>query len=305
MRNAECGMRNEQQAEPGISNSKFRFPNAALAETIGLIAGQGSLPLMVARGIRRAGYRLVVVALKDQADPALADLADRFAWAGITRLGRWIRLLRRGGASRAVLIGRVSKRRMFAPLRLVRYFPDWRAVRLYFWRLRHDRRNEALLRGVADELASEGIHLEDSTKFCAEALATAGPMTRRAPSPGEQADIAFGWPLVRRLAELDIGQSIAVREREVIAVEAIEGTDRMIERAAGLCPTGGWVLLKAAKAHQDMRFDVPTIGPRTIENLRAAGGRAIALAAGKVLLADREETLALADKLGIAVAGVE
>jgi UDP-2,3-diacylglucosamine hydrolase len=287
-------------------NSEFQIPNSELnPEPIGLIAGQGSLPLAVARGIKRAGHRLIVVGLTDQADPALADLADRFDWAGITRLGRWIRLLRRGGAKRAIMIGRVSKRRMFTPLRLLRYFPDWRALRLYFWRLRHDRRNEALLRGLADELAGEGIHLEDSTNFCPEALATAGAMTTHQPTAGEQADIAFGLPLVRRLAELDIGQSLAVREREVIAVEAIEGTDRMIARAGECCRAGGWVLLKVAKRHQDMRFDVPTIGPKTIEAVKAVGGRAIALQAGKVLIADREQTLALADKLGIAVVGVE
>ncbi|MDD4891337.1 MAG: UDP-2,3-diacylglucosamine diphosphatase LpxI [Phycisphaerae bacterium] len=274
-------------------------------EPIGLIAGQGSLPLAVARGIKAAGHPLVVVALRDQADAGLAELADSFAWAGITRLSKWIRVLRRGGASRAVMIGRVSKRRMFAPLRVLRYWPDWRAVRLFFFRLRHDRRNEAVLRGLADELACGGIHLIDSTQFCREALASPGPMTRRPPTPAEQADIEFARPLLARIAELDIGQSIAVRDREVIAVEAVEGTDRMIERAGALCPSGGWVMLKIAKAHQDMRFDVPTIGPRTIERLHAAGGKVAALQADKVLIAEREETLALAEKLGIAIVGVE
>lgn len=274
-------------------------------EPIGLIAGQGSLPLAVARGIKAAGHPLVVVGLRDQADPSLATLADRFAWAGITRLGKWVRVLRGAGVHRAVMIGRVSKRRMFAPLRLLRQFPDWRAIRVWYFRLRHDRRNEAVLAALADELASEDIHLVDSTQYCPEALATAGPMTSHAPTPEQQRDIEFGWPLVRVLADHDIGQALAVREREVVAVEAIEGTDRMVERAGAMCRMGGWVLLKAAKAHQDMRFDVPTVGPRTIENVHAAGGRAIALQAGKVLIAEREQTLALADRLGVAVVGVE
>lgn len=274
-------------------------------EPVGLIAGQGSLPLAVARGIKAAGHPLVVVALTDQADPALAELADRFTWAGITRLNKWIRILRRGGARRAVMIGRVSKRRMFAPFRLLRYFPDWRAIRLFYVRIRHDRRNEAVLRAIADELASEGIELTDSTQYCSEALADAGAMTRRAPSDREQGDIDFACPLVRRCAELDIGQAIAVREREVIAVEAIEGTDRMIARAGELCPSGGWVLVKVAKPGQDMRFDVPTIGPATVENMKQAGGAVIALQAGKVLIAEREQTLALADKLGVAIVGIE
>jgi DUF1009 family protein len=287
--------------------SEIRNPKSeiAAAEPVGLIAGQGSLPLLVAKGIKAAGHPLIVVGLRDQADPALADLADRFVWAGITRLSKWIRTLHRGGASRAVMIGRVAKKRMFAPLRVIRYWPDWRAVRLFFWRVRHDRRNEALLRGLADELASGGIHLIDSTQFCPEALANLGPMTRRTPRPAEQADIEFGCPLARQLAETDIGQSVAVRDREIIAVEAIEGTDRMVSRAGELCPSGGWVLIKLAKGHQDMRFDVPTIGPTTIEKLHAAGSRCVALQAGKVLIAEREQTLALAEKLGIAVVGIE
>jgi len=263
------------------------------------------LPLAVARGIKAAGHPLIVVGLRDQADAALASLADRFVWAGITRLSKWIRALRRGGATRAVMIGRVEKKRMFAPFRVFRYWPDWRAVRVFFWRTRHDRRNDALLRGLADELASGGITLMDSTQFCPEALATAGVMTARRPTDSQQADIAFAAPLVRRLAEADIGQSLAVRDREVIAVEAIEGTDRMIERAGQLCPSGGWVLLKVAKAHQDMRMDVPTVGPRTIEKLHAAGGGCLAVQAGKVLIADREQTIALAEKMKISVVGVE
>ena len=178
-------------------------------------------------------------------------------------------------------------------------------MRLWYVRLRHDRRNEALLAALADELSSAGIHLQDSTHYCPEALATVGSMTRREPSDAQMADVRFGWPLVRQTAGLDIGQAIAVSQREVIAVEAIEGTDRMIARAGQLCPAGGWVLIKVAKAHQDMRFDVPTIGPRTIENLHAAGGVAIALQACKVLIADREATLALADRLGVAIIGLE
>jgi len=274
-------------------------------EPIGLIAGQGSLPLAAARGIKSAGHPLVVVALRGQADAGLAALADRFAWASIARPGRWIRLLRRGRVRRAVMIGRVRKSRVFTPLRILRYWPDWRAIRIWYFRLRRDRRNAALLGALADELASEGIELTDSTSYCREALAGAGPISARGPSPKRQGDIEFGWPLVCRLADLDIGQAIAVREREVIAVEAIEGTDRMIARAGEMCPSGGWVLLKAARANQDMRFDVPTIGPATIENMRRAGGVALALQAGKVLIADRDETLALADRLGVAIVGIE
>ena len=128
-------------------------------------------------------------------------------------------------------------------------------------------------------------------------------MTRRQPSAEALADIAFAWPIVRRLTELDIGQAVAVKEREVIAVEAIEGTDAMIRRAGELCRRGRWTLLKAAKAEHDLRFDVPTVGPATIEQLHQAGGRCLALEAGKVIMADKEELLALADRYRIAVIG--
>jgi DUF1009 family protein len=270
---------------------------------IGLIAGQGRLPVLTAQGIRAAGRRVVCVGLADQFDPELPALCDRFATAGIIRLGRWIGLLRRWGAAEAVMIGRVRKARMFEPLRLMRQAPDWRAARLWYRVLRHDRRNEALLRAVADELARGGITLVDSTTYIRDYQASPGVMTRRAPTPEQLADIDFAWPLLLRLNELDIGQAVAVREREVVAVEAIEGTDAMIRRAGELCRAGGWTLLKAGKRAQDMRFDVPTVGIQTIENLRAHGGRCLAVQAGKVILADKPQLIEAADKAGIVVLG--
>ncbi|MCX5661737.1 MAG: UDP-2,3-diacylglucosamine diphosphatase LpxI [Planctomycetota bacterium] len=270
---------------------------------VGLIAGQGRLPLLTAQGLRAAGRRVACVGLADQFDPALPALCDHFAAAGVIRLGRWIGLLRDWGASDAVMIGRVRKARMYEPLRLLRQIPDWRAARLWYRVLRHDRRNGALLAGVADELQRNGIRLVDSTTYIQDHLATPGQLTRRAPTPEQLADIDFGWPLVRQLNELDIGQALAVSEREVIAVEAIEGTDAMIRRAGELCRRGGWTLLKSARLRQDMRFDVPTVGPTTIESLKKAGGRCLAVEAGKVILADKPDFLRLADEAGIVVVG--
>lgn len=271
--------------------------------TMGLIAGQGRLPVLTAIGMKQAGYRVACVGLAGQYDKDLPEHCDDFAEAGIIRLGRWIRLLNRWGANETVMIGRVRKARMFEPMRWFKQLPDWRAAWLWYRVLRHDRRNASLLGAVADELGRNGVTLVDSTRFIPEYLADAGVMTRTQPTENQQADIDFGWPLVIQLAQVDIGQSLAVMEREVVAVEAIEGTDKMIQRAGELCRVKGWTLLKTAAPQQDMRFDVPTVGLRTIENLHKAGARCMVLQAGKVILADKPELLKLADKYGIAIVG--
>jgi len=273
------------------------------ARPIGLIAGQGSLPMLVAKGIRLVGRPVACVGLTDQYDPHLPGLCDRFAPAGIVRLGRWVRLLKSWGVQDAVMIGRVRKARMYEPLRLWRQIPDWRALRLWYRVLRHDKRNTAVLEGVADELHKMGVHLIDSTQYIHEYLAQDGVMTSRHPTSEQEADIRFGWPLVKQINDLDIGQAIAVKEREVIAVEAIEGTDAMIRRAGELCRVGGWTLIKTAKPDQDMRFDVPTVGPDTIENLHRSGAGCLVVQAGKVILADKPEMIRLADRYRISVLG--
>ncbi len=273
------------------------------ARPVGLIAGQGQLPLLVAQGIRATGRPVACVGLAGQYDPSLPQACDRFAQAGVVRLGRWLGLLNRWGVREAVMIGRVRKARMYQPLRLIRQLPDWRAIRLWYGVLRHDKRNAALLTGVADVLAQGGVDLIDSTQYLHEYLAETGVMTRGAPSAQQLADIDFGWPLVTQLNALDIGQAIAVKEREVVAVEAIEGTDAMIQRAGQLCRVGGWTLLKAAKHDQDMRFDVPTVGPHTIENLHQHRAKCLVVQAQKVILADKPKLLELANRYGIAVVG--
>lgn len=259
--------------------------------------------MTTARGIRAAGRAVACVGLRDQYPLELPGLCDRFATAGVIRIGRWVRLLRRWGVTEAVMIGRVRKARMYEPLRLLRQVPDWRAARLWYRVLRHDKRSAALLGAVAEELAREGITLVDSTRYIRECLAEPGVLTRRQPSASEWADVEFGWPIVTRMNDLDVGQAIAVKEREVIAVEAIEGTDAMIRRAGELCRVGGWVLIKSAKTRQDMRFDVPTVGPETIRHLHESGGRCLVVEAGKVILAEKPALLELADRYGIAVVG--
>ncbi len=272
---------------------------------LGLIAGEGELPKLVARGARATGRRVAVVALRGCADPTLRELADTFCWRGIVQLGRWIRVLKRAGCREVVLAGRVRKAEMFAGPRWrqwLQYLPDWTSVRVWYFHAR-DKRNDTLLRAVADELGRRGLTLIDSTKYCPQALAPVGLLTPFEPPRRVLDDADFAWPLVKEIARLDIGQAVAVKEREIIAVEAIEGTDRLIERAGQLCPAGGWTLVKVAKPDQDMRFDVPTIGPRTIENLHRARAAGLVVEAGRTLVLERERLVDLATRYRIAVLG--
>ncbi|MBN1392147.1 MAG: UDP-2,3-diacylglucosamine diphosphatase LpxI, partial [Sedimentisphaerales bacterium] len=243
---------------------------------LGLIAGEGKLPFLVAAGAKEAGLKIVCVGLADNAEPALADEVDVFCEVAIARPGSWIRKLKKYGVTRTVMVGRVAKHRLFTPQRILRYLPDWRAFRVYYWRLRgKDKRNDTLLNALAEELASGGIMLENSTMYCKEHLAAAGAMTKTRPSQSEEGDIEFGWQIAKKLGELDIGQAVAVKEKEVIAVEAIEGTAKMIERVGQLCKSGGWTLIKTSKPNQDMRFDVPCVGPDTIRSLSENQGRCL------------------------------
>ena len=281
------------------------MPSAHEHNTLGLIAGQGRLPVLVADGARAAGLRVVCAALAGQTDADLIDHVDIFKTVGLVRPGQWIRHLRRHGVDRTIMVGRVAKTGMFTPGRLLHYLPDWTAIRLWYGTLRRkDKRNDTILAALADTLAAGGIVLQDSTQYCRDHLAHEGVNTTTGPSDSVMADIEFGWDIARRMGQLDIGQAISVCQREVIAVEAIEGTDAMIERTGKLCRSGKWTLIKTAKPCQDMRFDVPTIGAGTIENVKRNGGVCIAVQAGKTLIIDKPATLALADTLGIAVIGL-
>ena len=286
----------EQRAE------RLSFPG--MDRPTGLIAGGGRLPILTADGIRAAGGRVACVGLAGECDPALRGHCDRFARAGIARLGRWIRLLKGWGVREAVMVGGVRKAQMYDPLAVLRRVPDLRAARLWFATARGDRRNDALLGAVAEALAQEGVTLIDSTRYVREHLAEAGVLTARAPSAQQRRDADFGYRLARRMGELDVGQSVAVRDGETIAVEAIEGTAAMIERAGRLCPRGGWTLVKAAKPAQDRRFDVPTVGEETIDQLKAAGAGCLAVEAGEAIVLQKPRVIERADAAGIAVLGV-
>jgi len=276
------------------------------SSVVGLIAGGGRLPFLVAAGARRQGLRVVCVGFTGYVEEPLAAEVDAFYHVGVARPGGWIRRLRRHDVSRAVMVGRVTKSHLFTPWRIVQYVPDWRAARVYYWRLwGKNKQTDTLLSALADELATGGIYLENSTMYCQEHLAEAGVMTKRPPGSQVEHDIEFGWPLAKKLGALDIGQAIAVKEREVIAVEAIEGTAEMIKRAGRFCRSGGWTLIKTSKPNQDMRFDVPCVGPETIQDLAANGGKCLVIEAGRTIIIDKPQTLDLANQLGIAVVGVQ
>ncbi|MEM1208899.1 MAG: UDP-2,3-diacylglucosamine diphosphatase LpxI, partial [Planctomycetota bacterium] len=218
-------------------------------------------------------------------------------------LGQWARTIRRFGATEAVMIGGVRKARVYDPLSLVRQVPDWRAARLWFNRLRHDRRSQRILAAVADELAMLGVTLIDSTTYLSEHLADDGVMAgRMTESLGKEIELAL--PVLMSMNALEVGQALAVKGGDVLAVEAVEGTDAMIERAGALCRSGGWTLVKGPGPGKDMRFDVPTVGVQTIERLAAAGGKALVLIAGRVIVADKPAVVAAAGKAGVAVVGV-
>ncbi len=273
-------------------------------DVLGLIAGAGRLPFLVASGAKKSGLRVICVGLADNAEPSLADEVDVFYRVALARPGCWIRKLRRHGVSRTVMVGEVAKSQLFTPWRILRYLPDWRTFRIYYWRLRgKDKLTDSVLCALADELASGGIVLENSTMYCKQYMATAGVMTEHQPNSQVEGDIEFGWQIVKKLGELDIGQAIVVKEKEVIAVEAIEGTAKMIERAGRFCKSGGWTLIKTSKPGQDMRFDMPCVGPDTIRSLAENGGKCLVVEAGETIIIDKPETIKLADELGITVLG--
>jgi DUF1009 family protein len=243
---------------------------------------------------------VVCVGIRGQADPELAREVRRFYWAGPGRLGRMIRLFKRSGVRQIVMAGKVTKADILhKPWKALTLLPDWRMVCWWYFRNRRDNKDDTLLLSVIDEFARDGLRFESALTLCPELLVSPGTLTRRHATAREEADIRFGWELAKEIGRVDVGQSVAVKERAVLAVEAIEGTDQCIERAGRLCRAGGFVVVKVAKPQQDMRFDVPTIGCRTIETLHRAGGRVLAVEAGKTIVLDQAEVVALADRYGL------
>ncbi|HZR09165.1 MAG TPA: UDP-2,3-diacylglucosamine diphosphatase LpxI [Myxococcales bacterium] len=260
------------------------------AAPIGLIAGSGRFPLLFAQAAQRAGRTVVVVAHEGESDPALSAAA----WVKLGQLGRIAEILRAAGVSEAVLCGGIRKPKLFD----VR--PDWLGLKALA-RLRTFG-DDAALRAIALALEEEGVRIVSPVPLVPELLAPSGPIGRRKLSDDQRADAIAGLAAARALGEADIGQTVVVKRGVVLAVEAVEGTDACIARGGGLGK--GAVVVKARKPRQDERFDVPAIGPRTIETCAAAGCSALAVEAGTTLVLDRVEVAERADRAGIAVEGI-
>lgn len=271
---------------------------------IGILAGWGRLPIVVAEALKRQGYAVFCLGIKDHADPMLATICDDFRLVGLAKLGAAIRYFRRQGVARATMAGKIHKVLMFQPYAWLKHFPDLRCLRVFYphWITKtRDRKDDTLLKAVVDAYAEDGIVFAPATDFAPELLVREGQLTGGRLSHGQLRDIEFGWKLAKEMGRLDVGQSVAVKGQAVLAVEAVEGTDECIRRAGQLCRSGGFTLVKVAKPAQDMRFDVPTIGLGTLRTLAESGGRVLAIEAGRTILLDESEVLEFAQRHRITI----
>ena len=267
--------------------------------SIGLIAGNGRFPFLVLRGARSLGHDVTVVAVKEEAFPdleqAARDAGADFHWVSLGHLGKCLKILKGAGVTRAVMAGQVKHVKIFSGI-----IPDLTLLSV-LTRLK-SRNTDALISAVADVMKDQGVELIDSTAFLEPLLAREGVLTDRAPNEAEAQDFAFGYRMADAIAALDIGQTIAVKHKAVVAVEAMEGTDEVIGRAGS--PRGPGVrIVKVAKPKQDMRFDVPVIGIATIQAMRVAGASALSIDAGRTLVLDGEHVFASANEAGITIVG--
>ena len=262
----------------------------------GLIAGNGRFPILALEEARRLGHEVVAIALREEAAPEVEAIAWRCHWISIGELGKLIEILKAEGIDEIVMAGQVKHARIFSSIR-----PDWRLVKLLA--SLPGKNTDALISGVAKALADEGIRLTDSTALLKPLLADQGVMTKRKPTKEERESIDYGRRVAHGLAGFDIGQSVAIAERACVAVEAMEGTDAMLRRAAGLVDGRSLVLVKVSTRRKSLLFDVPVAGPGTIETMRDCGVTALAVDAGRTLLLDRAEMLSIAARFEISIIG--
>lgn len=261
----------------------------------GLIAGNGDFPFLVFEGARKQGESLAVVAIKEETDSRIEEVAAKFVWVGIGQLGKMISFFKDEGVTKVVMAGQVKHVQLFSGA-----VPDVRMLKM-LWNL--PRRNtNSLIGGIAAELEKDGIELIDSTYFLQDHLAPQGVLTNRKPNDIELENIEYGLHIAGEIARLDLGQTIVVRAKACVAIEAMEGTDATIARAGELA-NGKLTVVKVAKPDQDMRFDVPVVGMPTIETMIRSGATCLSITAGKTLIFDREAMIRLADKNKIAIVG--
>lgn len=264
---------------------------------IGLIAGNGTFPIAFARAAKEKGMQVVAVAHEGETMPELAQWVDGIFWIKVGQLGKLISIFKEQGVRDALMAGGIKKTRLFGG-----GMPDLRGAALLAKMA--FKKDDSILRAVADELESEGITIRESTLYLDNLLAPSGVLTKRKPSKDEQKDIEFGWLMAKEVGRLDIGQTVVVKDQAVLAVEAIEGTDEAIRRGGRLCGKGA-VVVKICKPEQDLRFDLPAVGLQTIKTMDEVKAACLAIEAGKAILFDRETVIAEAERAGICVVGVE
>ena len=271
-------------------------PEVASGERLGLIAGNGRFPIIFADNARKLGYHVSAVAHEGETDPELANHVDRIHWIKIGQLNKLITAFKSDQVHQAVMLGGIKKTHVFTTVR-----PDFRALalaaRLALWK------DDDILREIAKELEKEGITICESTFGLEGILADEGSLTARVPSGKEWEDIRYGWDVAHDIGRLDIGQCVIVKDRVVVAVEAVEGTDEAIKRGGQLAKDGA-VVVKRCKPQQDLRFDLPAVGPRTIEIMVSVNASVLAVEAGRTIILDRDLTLKKAQSAGIAVVGI-
>jgi len=263
----------------------------------GLIAGNGRFPLLALETARRLGHDVTVIAIQEEASKEVESLAPRCHWISLGALSKLIEILKEDGITEVVMCGQVKHAKIFSSIR-----PDWRLAKLLI--SLPSKNTDGLIGGVIKVLADEGIRLTDSTALLKPLLATEGAMTRRKPEKDEQTDIEYGRRVANALAGFDVGQSVAICERACVAMEAMEGTDAMLRRAAGLVNGRRLTLVKVARRREHLLFDVPVVGLDTIPVMRETGATALAVEAGRTLMLDREKMLEAANEAGIAIVGI-
>ncbi len=266
------------------------------SEKYGLIAGNGRFPFLVLESARRQGVDVVVAAIKGETFPEIENCGYPVCWLNIGQLGKLVSLFKNTGIRKALMAGQVKHVQIFSSA-----IPDFTMIRMLASLPKKN--TDSIIGGVASVLEAEGIRLLDSTLFLKPHLAPRGPLTRRDLNARERADIEYGRPIAQQIARMDIGQTIVVRDKAVVAVEAMEGTDAVIQRAGQLAGTKDLTVIKVSKPNQDMRFDVPVVGAPTIQKMKENGATALVLDADKTLVLDRQELVLLADANGISVVG--
>ncbi|HBO44745.1 MAG TPA: DUF1009 domain-containing protein [Planctomycetaceae bacterium] len=271
---------------------------------VGLLAGWGRYPFVIARSLKRQGVEVYCLGVSGHAEPGLDEICDDYEWIGLCKIGRAVRYFKRHGITEVAMLGKIHKVALFQPWRWLKHLPDWKAVQTFaphFLTRRKDCRDDTLLVALVEAFAAEGIHFGPPTDYSPELLVEEGILTRRSPSAAQWRDIEFGWEIAKEMGRLDIGQSIVVKDQAIIAVEAVEGTDECIRRAGALCRVGGFTVVKVAKPCQDMRFDVPTVGRQTLQRMIEAGGSVLAVEAGRTILLQEPEVIAMANQNGLSV----